>query len=113
MPGDLPGSSLRPLLEGDGVAAWREDLVIETETAIGEGPGGPAVARALVGERYKYSCYAMGRWREQLVDLQADPGEMVNLAVERRHAALLRECRERLRVRCEEAGDSGGDVVPG
>ena len=115
-PGDLPGLSLRPLFEGASSVDWRDELVIETETAIGEGPGGPggpAVARALVGERYKYSCYSLGRWREQLVDLQADPGEMVNLAVERRHEGLLRGCRERLRARCEEAGDEGGRVVPG
>jgi len=111
-PDDLPGMSLRPLLHGDNTTQWRDELVVETTSSIGEGPGGPAVGRALVGERYKYSCYSMGRWREQLVDLQADPGEMVNLAVERRHQELLSHCRRRLRARCDATGDVGGNMVP-
>ncbi|MFP6643374.1 MAG: sulfatase-like hydrolase/transferase [Candidatus Latescibacterota bacterium] len=111
-PADLTGMSLVPLLEGDKTAQWRDELVVETTTGIGGGPGGPAVGRALVGERYKYSCYSMGRWREQLVDLQTDPGEMVNLAVEGRHAGLLAQCRASLRAGCKAVGDSGGEIVP-
>ena len=76
-PADLSGRSLGPLLAGEEPDDWRRDLVVETITGIGDGPGGPALARALVGERRKYSVYALGRGREQLVDLDFDPGEMV------------------------------------
>jgi arylsulfatase A-like enzyme len=107
-PGDVQGRSLRPFLEGSEVSSWRRDVVVETQTSIGEGPGGAATGRALVGERCKYSVYTMGRWREQLVDLDNDPGEMVNLAVERRHQDLLQSCRDRLRAWCEETGDDDG-----
>jgi len=112
IPTDLPGRSLRPLLEGGQAETWRSDLVVETQTGIGDGPGGPPLARALVGERYKYSVYAMGRWREQLIDLQADPGEMVNIAVEQRRAELLQEHRERLRAWCLKTGDEGAKLIP-
>ena len=111
-PADLPGRSLRPLFEDRPIDAWRSDLVVETQTEIGEGPGGPLPGRALVGDRFKYSVYAMGRWREQLVDLHNDPGEMVNLAVERQWAEVLQEHRQRLRARCEQTGDEGAKLVP-
>ena len=111
-PADLPGRSLMPLLAGEPPADWRQDLVVETITGIGDGPGGPALARALVGERYKYSVYALGRGREQLVDLASDPGEMVNLAVEARFGGELAACRERLRSLCLSSGDEVGRLIP-
>ena len=103
---------LDAFLEGTDVETWRQDLVIETQMSIGEGPGGPALGRAVVGECYKYSIYPMGRWREQLVNLQTDPGEMVNLAVERRWESMLQACRKRLRSWCEETGDEGVRLLP-
>lgn len=107
VPDDVQGVSLRPLLEDKAVEGWRKDLIIESQVAIGDGPGGRLIARAVVEDRYKYSVYAMGRNREQLVDLQADPGEMVNLAVERRYEPVLQACRERLRSWCKETDDAG------
>lgn len=112
IPDDLPGRSLRPLLEGQDVDDWRRNLVVETITGIGSGPGGEPVARALIGERTKYSVYAMGRWREQLVDLEKDPGEMVNLAVENRYQAALQACRNRLRAWCRETADEAASIIP-
>ena len=49
---------------------------------------------------------------EQLVDLEKDPGEMVNLAVEDRHQATLQACRERLRTWCRETADEAASIVP-
>ena len=54
----------------------------------------------------------MGLDREQLVDLNADPGEMVNLAVESRHAATLDDCRTRLRAWCERTDDPARSIIP-
>ena len=111
-PDGREGLSLRPLVEGGDGGGWRDQLVIETEINFGTGPGGPSYARALVTDSYKYSVYAMGRHREQLVDLRSDPGEMVNLAVQSRHADDLSWCRNRLRAWCERTDDPGVRIVP-
>lgn len=86
------GLSLRPLLETDASAAWRQELVVETLFDGGLGTSGLMVRTA----RHKYCVYSWGKYREQLFDLEADPGEMVNLAEERgsqpelqRHRNLL------------------------
>jgi choline-sulfatase len=69
------------------LSAWRECLV-------GESAG----CRIVWTRRFMYAVYDRGRPREFLVDLERDPGEMVNLAVDpksadvlARHRALLRE----------------------
>ena len=80
-------------------------LEIETNVDIASGPGDQLVARAIRTDRYKYSVYPMGRYREQLVDLEADPGEMVNLAVSARSRDILDDHRQRLRKWCEETDD--------
>jgi arylsulfatase A-like enzyme len=103
-PAHLPGQSLRPLLEGQ-PSSWRDQLTIETNVDIGSGPGGQLVARAIRTDRYKYSVYPMGRYREQLVDLEADPGEMVNLAVSARSRDILDDHRQRLLEWCTETDD--------
>ena len=103
-PAHLSGQSLRPLLEGR-PSSCRDQLTIETNVDIGSGPGGQLVARAMRTERYKYSVYPMGWYREQLVDLEADPGEMVNLAVSARSRDILDDHRQRLRKWCEETDD--------
>jgi len=59
----------------------------------------------LYTEGWKYVLYERGRYREQLFDLQADPGEMVNLAVESRHAATLDDHRQRLAAWCRAMND--------
>jgi arylsulfatase A-like enzyme len=110
---DTDGRSLQPLLRGDQGGTWRNHVAVETSISLGDGPGGPAVGRALVCERTKYSVYAMGRNREQLVDLHQDPGEMVNLAVEARHADSLEKWRERLRAHCAQTEDqAGAELLP-
>jgi arylsulfatase A-like enzyme len=111
-PEGLAGLSLRPLVSSEGVADWREELVVETRINFGDGPGGESHARALVTDQYKYSVYLMGRNREQLVDIRKDPGEMVNLAVESRHRASLQECRDRLRAWCERTEDPAIGIIP-
>lgn len=108
----LPGRPLQPLLAGDAPDDWRRELVVETAFGLGEGPGGRAQGRALVGERHKYSVYTLGRGREQLVDLATDPGEMTNLAVEERWQDELQAHRERLQTHCSETGDEIGRLIP-
>ncbi|MFW6154696.1 MAG: sulfatase [Planctomycetota bacterium] len=102
-PADLPGRSLRPLLAGDEAAAWRTHLV--GESAIDR--HGVAL-RMVRTERYKYVVYEWGRYREQLYDLESDPGEMVNLAVEERQGGVLDEHRRLLADWCRRTGDRFG-----
>jgi len=85
-PADLPGRSVRALAEGRPVEAWRSYVVSETS-------GG----RMVCSGRYKYCVYAEGERREQLVDLEKDPGEMKNLAADPAHAEVLASHRQFLR----------------
>jgi arylsulfatase A-like enzyme len=110
VPADLPGASLRPLLEGAPDPAWREELVVEAWPF--QGDPGRTLGRMLSTPRYKYVVYGWGRCREQLFDLDSDPGEMVNLAVSTRYRSILRDHRERLRDYCRQAQDEFLPCIP-
>ena len=105
VPEGLEGLSLRPLAEGNAPDEWRRELVVETIMDIAPGPGGSGASRVVLTDRYKYSAYPLGRYREQLVDLQTDPGEMVNLAVNARFEDELDDHRRRLRAWCKKTED--------
>ncbi|MDA0708856.1 MAG: sulfatase-like hydrolase/transferase [bacterium] len=105
VPDGLEGLSLCGLSQDRATPFWRDHLVVETEIDIGDGPGGGGASRAVVTDRFKYSLYPMGRYREQLVDLHSDPGEMVNLAVNTRFVNTLQDHRKLLRDWCEKTRD--------
>ena len=84
------GRSLRSVAEGR-AETLHDEVFVETLLS-GVGMRGWSI----VGPRYKYVLYQWGRNREALYDLQADPGEMVNLAVDRRYAAELGRLRRAL-----------------
>lgn len=67
--------------------------------------------RAIWSDRYKYVVYHWGKNREQLFDLQADPGEMLNLAVDGRCRPILDDHRRRLADWCRLTSDPF--IVPG
>ena len=48
----------------------------------------------VVTDRYKYMFYDEGEHREQLIDLQEDPGEMRNTANNPAYTAILGQQRE-------------------
>lgn len=93
-PRGLPGRSVRALAEGRPVPSWRDRLVAESQAG-----------RMLRTARYKYNVYESGEHREQLIDLENDPGEMVNLAEVPKYEQLLNRHRELLRHWVEETGD--------
>ncbi|MHB8997048.1 MAG: sulfatase family protein [Armatimonadota bacterium] len=101
-PPNLPGRSLRPLLDGK-TDQWRE--VLPLETRFDGGRGYDAEGRALLVGWHKYVIYDRGQYREQLFDLQADPGEQVNLAVESRYQPLLEAMRRQLAAYCQSTAD--------
>ena len=69
VPNYLLGRSLRPLAENQEDNARRPYVVAENNTG-----------RMIRSDHYKYCVYTSGKIRESLIDLQADPGEMKNLA---------------------------------
>jgi choline-sulfatase len=93
-PDGLHGRSVRPLAEGQKSVDWRDDLVVECQ-----------VGRMVRTDRYKYNVYEDGAHREQLIDLEKDPGEMVNLAEEPKHEEALKDHRRRLARWVDETGD--------
>lgn len=102
-PEGLSGYSLRPLIEGNDTNDWRDHLVIQSVII----PGGRAMTgRAVRTARHKYVVYNWGRHREQLHDLEDDPGEMVNLAVSSRHSDVLQHHRQMLYDWCRQSGDA-------
>ena len=78
-PAALKGRSVKPLVMNPGAkTTWRECLVGENEGC-----------RIVWTRRFMYAVYDRGQPREFLADLDRDPGEMVNLAVDpnyRRHS---------------------------
>lgn len=84
------GRSLRPVAEGR-QQTLHEEVFIETLLS-----GAGIRGWSIVEDDYKYVFYQWGRNREQLYDLRNDRGEMVNLAVDRRHAATLARLRRKM-----------------
>jgi choline-sulfatase len=108
-PAKLSGASLRPLVLGQPVAAWRDDVVVQnnmSQTFAVDGNVPTTEGRMLRSDRYKYCVYVHGQNRESLVDLEKDPGEMINLARDPAHRETLLAMRERLRTWGLENRDS-------
>lgn len=115
------GRSLRSLVERSEEAPdWRQRLVIEIDRTPSHLPGMQfakhggknLIARAVFEERFKYVIYDWGRYREQLFDLETDPGEMVNLASSSRFASKLGDMRAYLRAWCEQRNDQMLKMIP-
>ena len=104
IPGDLRGRSLRPLVMGEEHIEWRDSIVTETLLCDGRDHDG-VTGRMLRTERYKYIVYNAGKNREQMFDMESDPGEMRNLAVCDEYGEVLQEHRLRLALWCRQTGD--------
>ena len=93
-PEGLPGRSLRALAQGKDVRQWREYVISESQNG-----------RMLRTGRFKYCIYDSGENREQLIDLESDPGEMENLAEIPKYADVLETHRRLLQRWVEKTGD--------
>ncbi|MCL5270981.1 MAG: sulfatase-like hydrolase/transferase [bacterium] len=90
--GELPGLSLRRLAQGQPTGPWRDHVVVENDMSQAGAVDGltPAMEGRMVRtERYKYCVFSRGLQRESLIDLQADPGEMNDLAADPRYREIL------------------------
>lgn len=95
IPKELTGRSVRELAQGQSPASWRKGLITESR-----------MARMVRSPRYKYVVYSQGERREQLIDMEKDPGEMQNLAADPAYAQVLAEHREYLVHWYEGHGES-------
>ena len=115
-PPGLKGHSLRTLVENGQEKALREYVVTETE--FGEfsntppfqhtGPMGRMVRTA----KHKYVVYSEGTLREQLFDLEHDPGEMQNLAVSPEAGDVVNAHRRMLQDWAAETKDDFPRIAP-
>jgi len=104
-PAGLLGRSLRPLVEqGGAVTAWR-DMVV-SETCFTKPAYRGTTGRMVRTARYKYAVYSWGENREQLFDMDRDPGELHNLASDPSSLGVLESHRARLREWIAQTGDS-------
>jgi arylsulfatase A-like enzyme len=100
-----PGRSLKAPAMGAAPAWNREYVVCENhmvQCVPVDGQDLKPHGRMVRSERYKYCLYSEGQRRESLVDMEMDPGEMVNQAdnpdfrpILDRHRAFLKEHAER------------------
>jgi len=104
-PAEMEGRSLRPLVEGREVP-WRDELFLESLFTMRDNP----FQEGIRTQRWKYIRFYDGKMSfkeadvdfngrtpefEMLFDLQADPTEHHNLAVDPKHAAILAELRQK------------------
>jgi len=82
-PADLPGKSMKAPALGKEPAFKRDYIVSQNHLVQGASVDGKRLkpqGRMVRSDRYKYCLYSEGDWRESLVDMENDPGEMVNQA---------------------------------
>jgi arylsulfatase A-like enzyme len=91
LPAGLHGRSLRPLIDANSTrkVEWRDAVLVENE-----------VGDMVYDGRYKYCEFLEGEINVALFDMQTDPGEMTNLAIDptTEYAVII----ARLKVRLEE-----------
>jgi len=108
-PGNLFGRSLKPIVTGETAPEdWREFVVSSNHLMYGapvEGVTKRPHGRMVRSDRYKYCLYSEGERRESLIDMELDPGEMVNLAGSPEFADVLQQHRLRLHHFGERTGD--------
>ena len=106
------GVSLRSAVMNPGASIERDFIALETTFAQGAEEL-DLRGRSLRTLRYKYTIYDRGRRREQLFDMESDPGEMSNLAACEQHQHILNRHRELLAGWCRDTEDSFPLVLPG
>lgn len=108
-PKGLPGISLKTYAMNQSSGEDRPYIVVSNKMVQCEPVDGVLLqpdGRMVRSSRYKYCLYSLGQRRESLVDMQADPGEMVNLAAKNQYRSTLLQHRESLRSFARKYGDN-------
>jgi arylsulfatase A-like enzyme len=105
-PSHLEGVSLKSLAVGAESETSR--AYVTSETWFNADYHWKIQGRMVRTQRYKYIGFTSGRYPEQLFDLEEDPGEMVNMAVEMKNQEVLDRHRHMLWEWCERTGDTIG-----
>lgn len=103
-PKSMRGISFLPLIEGKSIKKY-DYVVSETMFARGAKNLG-ATGRMIRTEQYKYIIYDTGEKREQLFDMEEDPGEMTNLVYKGEYAKVLAEHRKMIQKWARETNDN-------
>lgn len=103
-PATMRGISLLPLIYGKSIKKY-DYVVSETMFARGSTNLG-ATGRMIRTEKYKYCIYDNGEKREQLFDMEHDPGEMNNLAYNKEFEKELNKHREMIATWAKETKDT-------
>lgn len=109
IPEYLKGVNLQPLIMLDSeenATIQREFIVAELSQRIDIGfTPGSWESRMLVTKKMKYILFEEGVNREQLFDLEIDPGELNPVTDDPEYAEELQSCREHLTEWCADIGD--------
>ena len=108
-PAGLSGHTLLPLVFGSKKKLPRDFVTGQTQFLQGakiDGKKSTPYGRMLRSEQFKYCVYNLGEHRESLVDMQNDPGEMVNLARNPDYKEELQKHRQLLRAWCKKYNDT-------
>ncbi len=103
-PSYLKGADVKKVIDNPQYQL-RDTLVIETDFADNTTMLG-IKGRAVITHQYKYIVYDKGEIREQLFDLQQDPGETNNLAMKSPFKKHIMDMRKHLKQWGVEHGDS-------
>lgn len=96
VPKGLPGLSLKDTADGRSDRDPRQYIVVCNKMVQGAEIDGRLPApdgRMVRSQRYKYCVYSEGARRESLVDMEKDPGEMVNAAEDPQYKKILDQHR--------------------
>jgi arylsulfatase A-like enzyme len=108
LPTKCRGISLRPLAEGKSSKHQRNYVVSSTHFVQDKLANGDSInlqGRMVRTDRYKYYIFDQGKQPEMLIDMQNDPGEMVNQATNPAFREILVRHRAYLREYAAETGD--------
>ncbi|QZT36749.1 sulfatase-like hydrolase/transferase [Halosquirtibacter xylanolyticus] len=101
----MKGKPLFKLALGDRSSFDREYTISETEFCLSKVTFG-VKGRMVRSGKYKYVVYEQGYRKEQLFDMDADPGEMKNLAYDSNYDGVKRKHIDALKVWMKDTSDS-------
>lgn len=108
IPAGLPGKSLKNPVMGN-QPDWKREFIVSENHMVQcdpvDGKNYKPQGRMVCSPQFKYCVYSEGTNRESLVDLQSDPGEMVNQAKNPIYKQTLEQHRNYLKKHAADSND--------